>query len=243
MIELYKTYNEAKKVFVRPKVKCFFGCWRKDPCLPVWRRGPIIRIGSDEKTYYVNNSIHIKTGESVGKYSNGKEYPIAHYESVTHKLPKKLKPHQRVWKSKYRKKWWAKILPAEIRLPNWLSFHIFNHDVFWKTKWTDYDIRYEYPPQFTIVFFGLSLSFYLVPKCKNETDSDYNYWESLLAYLYGKYPGDLTQTVIEQGKWSSIAHGDYFAFSKSYIKPEFYEEYDKAVELYEELKQNESEHI
>lgn len=243
MIKLYETYNKAKKVFVRPKLKCFFGCWKKDPCLPVWRRGPVIRIGSYEKTYDVKDGLHIKVGESIGKHSNGQEYPIAHYDYVRHKLPGKLKSGQRVWRREYRKKWWAKIIPPDIQLPIWLTFRIFNHDLFWKTKWTDYDFRFEFPPQFTIVFFGLSLSFYLKPKCKKETDNDYNYWESLLAYVYGKYAGDLTQTIMEQGQWESSTMGTFFSVSKSYIKPEFYEEYDKAVELYEELKQNETKHI
>lgn len=41
MLKLYKTYNKAKDVFIKPKLMWKFGKWRHDPCLPVWRRGPI----------------------------------------------------------------------------------------------------------------------------------------------------------------------------------------------------------
>ena len=111
----------------------------------------------------------------------------------------------------------------------------------WKTKWTNYDFRYEFPPQFTIVFFGLSLSFWLYPECKSETDSPDHYWESLLTYIYGEHAGDLLQTIIDCGKWirsENNKNTEFFALSKNYIKPEYYEIYDEATELYDELIKN-----
>ena len=45
MFDLYKTYNKAKDVFAKPKLKVSFGLWRNSPGLPVWRSGPNIHIG------------------------------------------------------------------------------------------------------------------------------------------------------------------------------------------------------
>lgn len=246
MLKLYQTYNKAKDVFVKPKLYWYFGKWRNNHCLPVWRRGPIINIGGsiykdNAKCYQVKNSVNIYTGEKEYTRIDGSKTTYKTYETSYHKLPNNLNCFDIVWKREYRKKWWAKIIPARLRLPVWLAFHIFNHDLIWKTKWHAYDFRYEFPPQFTIVAFGLSLSFWLYPECKLETDSPDHYWESLLTYVYGEHSGDLLQTVADCGKWVQSKNNkdtEFFALSKSYIKPERYEEYDEAVELYDELIKN-----
>lgn len=246
MLKLYQTYNKAKDVFVKPKLYWYFGKWRNNPCLPVWRRGPIINIGGsiykdNAKCYQVKNSVNIYTGEKEYTRIDGSKTTYKTYETSYHKLPNNLNYFDVVWKREYRKKWWAKIIPARLRLPVWLAFHIFNHDLIWKTKWHAYDFRYEFPPQFTIVAFGLSLSFWLYPECKLETDSPDHYWESLLTYIYGEHAGDLLQTIADCGKWVQSKNNkdtEFFALSKSYIKPERYEEYDEAVELYDELIKN-----
>ena len=74
----------------------------------------------------------------------------------------------------------SKFFKPVYKLPLWLSFYIFNHDVIWKTKYDDY--RYEYPPQFTIVIFGWSFNWWLIAPTNNVYDND-NYWESILWYL------------------------------------------------------------
>lgn len=246
MIKLYKTYNKAKNVFVKPKLYWKFGLWKHDCCLPVWRRGPIINIGgsiykNNAKCYQVKNSVSICTGEKEGTRMDGSVYKYKVYTTSYHKLPNNLNQFDIVWKREYRKKWWAKLVPARIKLPIWLSFHIFNRDVTWKTKWTAYDIRFEFPPQFTIVFFGVSLSFWLNPKIKDKTESPDHYWEALLSYLYGKYPEDLIQTIVSRGRWVRYEKDKeipFFAVSKNYIKPEYYKQYDEAIELYNELLKN-----
>lgn len=246
MIKLYKTYNKAKDVFVKPKLHWKFGLWRHDPCLPVWRRGPIINIGgsiykANAKCYQVKNSVSIYDGEREYTRMDGSTATYKVYKTSYHKLPNNLNRFDIVWKREYRKKWWAKIIPARLNLPIWLAFHVFNRDVTFKTKWTICDFRYEFPPQFTIVFFGLSLSFWLYPECKSETDSPDHYWESLLIYLYGERAGDLLQTIIDCGKWIQSKNNkdtEFFALSKNYIKPKYYEIYDEAIELYDELIKN-----
>ena len=249
MIRLYKTYNKAKDVFVKPKLHWKFGLWKHDHCLPVWRRGPIIAIGgstykANAKCYQVKNSVNIYDGEKEYTRTDGSTATYKVYKTVYHKLPNSLNCFDIVWKKKYRKKWWTRIIPARLKLPIWLAFHIFNRDITFKTKWTSYDFRYEFPPQFTIVFFGLSLSFWLYPECKSETDSPYHYWESLLTYIYGEHAGDLLQTVTDCGKWIQSKDNkdtEFFALSKNYIKPEYYEIYDEATELYDELIKNNKE--
>lgn len=246
MIHLYKTYNKAKDVFVKPKLHWKFGLWKNDPCLPVWRRGPVWRIGKEKCWYNNGNCYEVKNRETIcigliHTTLNGEPYTYKNYGwGATHKLPGKLKTGNLVWDRKYRKKWWAKIIPPRINFPMLFSFHIFNKDVTWKTKWTEYDIRYEFPPQFTIVFFGLSLSFWLNPEIQDkDTESFDHYWEGLLSYLYGKYKGDLIQTVISQGCWTRYkedGNDTYFAISKNYIKPEYWDQYEEAIELYNELK-------
>ena len=246
MIKLYKTYNKAKDVFVKPKLYWKFGLWKHDHCLPVWRRGPIIDIGgsiykANAKCYQVKNSVNIYDREREYTRMDGTTATYKVYKTVYHKLSNNLNCFDIVWKREYRKKWWTKIIPARLKLPIWLTFHIFNRDITFKTKWTSYDFRYEFPPQFTIVFFGLSLSFWLYPECKSETDSPYHYWESLLTYIYGEHAGDLLQTVIDCGKWIQSKNEkdtEFFALSKNYIKPEHYEIYDEATELYDELIKN-----
>lgn len=246
MIKLYKTYIKAKDVFVKPKLYWKFGLWKHDHCLPVWRRGPIIDIGgsiykANAKCYQVKNSVNIYDGEREYTRMDGTTTTYKVYKMVYHKLPNNLNCFDIVWKREYRKKWWAKIIPARLKLPIWLTFHIFNRDITFKTKWTSYDFRYEFPPQFTIVFFGLSLSFWLYPECKSETDSPYHYWESLLTYIYGEHAGDLLQTIIDCGKWIQSKNEkdtEFFALSKNYIKPKYHKVYDEAVELYDELIKN-----
>lgn len=249
MLKLYQTYNKAKDVFVKPKLHWYFGKWKNDPCLPVWRRGPIWRLGGSTykpfaKCYAVYDFVQIVTGTKTCHYTDGTPYTLKIVETVRHKLPGNLKNGDVVWKRKYRKlfrKFGLKIARAWVHFPIWMGFYIFNHDLIWKTKWNAYDFRYEFPPQFTIVAFGLSLSFWLYPECKLETDSPDHYWESLLTYVYGEHSGDLLQTVADCGKWVQSKKNkdtEFFALSKSYIKPERYEEYDEAVELYDELIKN-----
>ena len=67
-------------------------------------------------------------------------------------------------------------------LPSWLSCHIFRIPLMWKWKYDD--VRFEFPPQFTIVLFNISLSFWLNP---SETSNGFRpdmYWESILHYNY-----------------------------------------------------------
>jgi hypothetical protein len=51
----------------------------------------------------------------------------------------------------------------------------------WKTKWTQYDIRYEWGPVFTFVFFGYQIAAMVGTKDK---DCVSHYWEAWVCYEY-----------------------------------------------------------
>ena len=181
IIKMWDTYNKVKHKFKKPKLHWRLGLWKHDHCLPVWRIGPCIKLGKYRKHYYCPNEIvHVKTGVSYWTDSKGKQHEIPSYSMFRHKIPCKY-----AWNRDIRKKlrkWHLSWIPPVIQLPMWLSFHVFNHDMIWKTKFEDY--RFEFPPQFTIVFFGISLSFWLqAPVDKDDTLGYYSYWESILWYL------------------------------------------------------------
>ena len=114
-----------------------------------------------------------------------------------------------------------------------MKFHIVNLDLGWKTKWDDY--RYEFPPQFTIIAFGLSLSLTLHCPVKNEFACDDHYWEAILNHLYANKSGRLKETIESTGIWSTWKfkdgdnRTDYFAVRPEYIAPQHLEEYYAAI--------------
>lgn len=238
MIELFKTYNKAKNVFVRPKLKVYFGKWFNTPGLPVWRQGPIICLGNDRNSYKVNNFLYVQTGTKIWKDNSGKEHTSNVYDISRHKLPGGLWPGDRVWNREIRKKlkkWHLGWIKPNIQLPIWLSFHIFNWDVFYKWKYDE--IRYEFPPQFTIVFFGLALTIMAVPEPEDDDDCPDHYWESLLSYLYqDECEQSIEKTLNFFGQWTKYdaetGKRKFFQLRKSHIKPEYHAEYDKAVDKY-----------
>lgn len=233
-IKMWNTYRKAKEVFVKPKIGFFIGKWRSDPCLPVWRRGPTFTLGSPyskrnrARVYNVRNCVNFKYKTTYETNKNGKTYPINHWDTSYHKLPKGIYDWDLVWTSKFRRKlrkfglgW----LRFQYNLPIWLAFHIFNHDLYYKTKWTSTDFRYEFPPQFTIVFFGFACSWWL--RAPEMQDS---YWECMLHYLYGKKPKSLKNAIYEAGRYRVVGEKEWhFVFKREWVKPKYLAEYDEIV--------------
>lgn len=222
-IKLYKTYNLVKDIFAKPKLHFYFGKWINDPTLPVWRRGPIIYLfkNRDKKAYQIKSMHYVKTGSKTCTRDDGTEYQIPVYNESTHKLPHGIKNWDYVWRSDIRKKlkkWHLSWIKPTIQLPIWLSFHIFNYDVMWKTKYDDF--RYEFPPQFTIVFFGLSFSWWLTsPKSdKDDYGCDDFYWETILDYLYA-YNKDFVKTIKSKGYMTRYSKDDVSYFWT--VRPEY----------------------
>ena len=199
-----KIYRQVKDVFVKPKLKWYFGTWKNEPNLPIWRRGACINLAkriswvpNEGKAYYPKNSIYVFEGYS-GEY-NGK--PIKKYGLSTHKLPGKLNQYTPVWNRNIRKKlrkWHLSWIPPMITLPLWTAFRFDDSDIMWKTKYDDF--RYEFPAHITLVIFGLAISVTAVPSIGDYTSYD-DYWESILNYRYYK---SLKKTHEIMGVWNHI---------------------------------------
>jgi len=162
IIKMNNLWKKTKNVFVRPRIVHCFRSWRNSPGLPVWRRGPIIRLGKYSKDYRES--------------TDNKHLYIPEYE----------------WTESYKTRhpFIAKHFKPTYKLPIWLSFHVFNFDVMWKTKYDSY--RYEFPGQFTIVLFGFAFTWWnvcsIVPEDGKWPDND-GYWESILWYNEAKANG------------------------------------------------------
>ena len=151
-MEFLKIYRNVKDIFVPPRLKWYFGTWKKEPNLPVWRMGPQIR-----------------------------------------------------WSNK--KSW---------QLPIWLSFYLFDSDIYWKTKWDEY--RYEYPAHITLVFFGLAISVTaLPPKVNNELTLEEDYWETILTYERDMSIEKLNKMM---GYWKSIDNRKHYVVDPKFFKDE-----------------------
>ena len=212
-MKMFKTYMKARKAFKWPKMHVFIGPWKRSPCLPMWRRGNVIRLCKKKNIkYYFNN-----TAMNFIKDKNGKiiisKHKVNHDSYCDRKIRKKLKKLHLSW------------IPVEIQLPLWLSFYWFDMDVCWKTKYDE--IRYEFPPQCTLVLFGFCISLWLNPMYRKEEWwlSNYHYWECLLNYVYeDKCPKTINGMIKFMGLWHrSSKDGDYCyrALQKEYIREKF----------------------
>ena len=221
--KMYQTYNKASDMFDEPVLNFKFGLWKNDPMLPVWRNGPIINLfkrGSDYRgseffcskgysCYWPHSSQHIKRGKSPEGYDV--------YDLSTHKLPKGINTYKLVWRRDIRKKlkkYHLSWLRPTIELPRFFSFHIFNRDVMTKYKYDD--IVYEFPPQFTIVLFGLSFSWWLTAP-KSDDCFDDAYWETMINYINR----DKDQTIVDIVEASGTYSTDDKNVKRICCRPEF----------------------
>lgn len=228
MLKMLTLYNQVKEVFVKPKIKFWCGLWKNDPGLPVWRNGPTITFykpyqyswgkvsNKKHKVYSVRDSVNIKYKTEEKTNLSGKTYTIDSYKQSCHLLPKGIKVGEIVWTSPIRRKlrkWHLDWIPPYIELPRIFSFHIFNWEVFWKTKYDDY--RYEFPGQFTIVLFGISFSWYTqAPIYSNSRLDEDDYWESILNYIEEK--GNLVEVNRIMGMWSG--ENPRYRFNPAFLK-------------------------
>ena len=236
MIKLYNTWGKAKDIFVKPSLKVYFGSIKKDPNrIPAGP--PPIRLFNRNKygisVYTVTDMAMVKTGTETKQWGD-KEYNVDVYEYSTHKLPGNLKAYQLVWNGKIRRKlrkWGLGWFPPVIYLPYWMKFGIYNYDVGYKWKYDE--IRYEFPPAFSIVFFGLSLTFSLHSPYHNTLCCDDHYWEAILNHLYNNKSGSLKETIEICGVWRRFGKNNemtkYFAVRSGYINPSHLNEYFSAV--------------
>lgn len=209
LIKMYDTWRQVKGVFKKPKLNFRFGNWYKSQHLPVWRRGRTLWLGKykDRKSIITKvwrKPVKIGKFDIPGAWIDGREWVWTDIYKANHPILSELfKPYY--------------------ELPRWCTFYIFNHDLFWKTKWGDY--RYEFPPQFTIVFMYWHITFFLSPPegCTNRQD---DYWESILWYIEKR---NLEKVFLEMGKWKNLQTGKY-----TYrLTPEMVEnEYKELIQYY-----------
>lgn len=217
---LYKYYNDVDQVFEEPILKWRFGKWTDSGLGPWDKSGPIINLYKYNQTYIP------KTGVQIYEYHKGdilQDGTVVQYDRMKgteHKIPGRKHRWQPVWRRDIRKKlkkWGLGWIPTQIHLPIWLSFDLINWSMHWKNKYDYY--RYEWPPQFTIVFFGLSLDFWLVnPTGDSSKDSDY--WESILYY---RDLGDLKNVDQVMGNWVHNIHQPN-QYEEPMLKEEFLKE-------------------
>ena len=218
-MEFLKIYRKVKDVFVKPRLKWYFGTWRNEHNLPVWRKGPEIWLTKHGKGnyYYPQDSMLYFDGYSDREFQ-GKR--LKKYSRSNHKLPGKLTAYTPVWNRKIRKKlkkYYLDWIPPKIQLPIWLSFYFFDNDICWKTKWNQY--RYEYPAHITLVFFGLAISVTaLPPKVNNEVTLDDDYWETILTYNPNISIKKLNKIM---GGWKSLSEEGRFHWR---IDPNFFKD-------------------
>lgn len=225
------TYRKIKGIFKRPKFKIFFGLWKNDPNLPCYRNGAI-RLAKYGKYYYIQKSVLNEDKTKPETFtSNGT--PIKSYKHTEHNI----KPDY-AWRRDIRKKlrkcglgW----IPPVIIIPWWFRIAVYNFDVMWKWKYDE--VRYEFPPQFTIVFFGLCMTITLHEPTKNEYTNDDQYWEGILSYLY-KYDRDIYKTVYNGGVWGCNDKQWFSIRPEHIIRQEDRETYMKATEDYRKKTNN-----
>ena len=123
-----------------------------------------------------------------------------------------------------------------IQLPIWLSFYWFDWDVCWKWKWDE--IRYEFNPLFSVVFFGISFNIWLSCPVRGEYFMDDHYWECILNYVYGEKPfKDIVSFTERMSKWSrhdakDDLYHEYYTLQPEYLKESYRSEYLEKIKEY-----------
>ena len=202
MNNMRKFLSEWKKTngkFIKPKLHWYFGSWRREGNLPVWRRGNTIYFG---KNHYDENKTYVKEYETTYDYA-------------------KLVKSEWTEEGKKNHPFLSRFLKPVYELPFWLSFYFFNYDIMYKTEYSDDDYRYEYPAHITLVFFGLALSVtaYIPKVGENDWTCQDDYWESLLTYNH--YKGNLKKTSEVMGWWNKPGDKNFrFRFQPRFLTNE-----------------------
>lgn len=191
--KLYTEYNQCRDLFKEPQAIMFIGKWRSCPGLPVYRGGHSIWIAK-----YRNYSTN-KTGKEQWMYNPNNDNTITKWRDI-------------IWCDSYKEKHpiFTKIFKPVYHLPYWMTFKYYSCKLQWKWKWDD--VRFEFNPQMTLVMFGYCISIWLKAPYKH----DYDYWESMLTYLY-KCNKNKDEASKSMGVWKSD-EGERPAWNKEFLK-------------------------
>ena len=218
-IKLYDTWKQVKGVFKKPRLIFKWGNWYKSSGLPVWRRGRYINM---TKHFYSNcEKVKVKKLRPALKLHNI-NIPEGYVDG-----------YEWVWKEGYKKAHpiYTKLFKPTYQLPKWFTFYIFNIDLVWKTKWSDY--RFEFSPQFTIVFFKWHLSWFLAPPKDCRVDS---YWESILWYIDKR---NLEKTFKNTSHWTNMHTNETeFGLTPDMVEDEYKEVVQTLIDEYKENHKN-----
>lgn len=235
-MKLFREYNKVKEYFIKPKINFFIGKWRNDPCLPVWRRGSVITLGKRKHHQSFRSQVSIKIKNAPWTDGTGQVHKYDCYKTIAHKMPKYVDRWNYAFIRPIRKKlkrFGLGFLHPHYFLPMWTAFHIFDNNIMWKTKWTADDIRFEFPPSFTIVFFGLSFSIWLSAPEPKDIIGGEGYWLGILGMNYSNISDDkMYNAIVTAGKWGNEKESAY-ALSKNYIKPKYYDYYQRIIKKIE----------
>lgn len=125
----------------------------------------------------------------------------------------------------------VKLFGKWIELPWWLKFEFRTCDVVYKHKWDS--VRYEHPPRWSLVLFGISLSFWLVPPTHNQEYLDCNYWESMIEWSEkeNRSPYLFKEHLIDESYWFEMTGNERIGIMstrKEWVKPEFHTSWEIA---------------
>lgn len=125
------------------------------------------------------------------------------------------------------RKWfpWFPTKAILIKLPNILTFRIINRD--FASKWKYDNPCFETRGYFSIVFFGIALTFYLeIPLDNEDKYHEDEYYEFMMEYLNGVDAGDLKECIKQMGTITQhtkqYGKRKYPGFRKEWLKPEWY---------------------
>ena len=147
------TWKQCHGAFIRPKLKWYFGSWRKEGNLPVWRRGNTIHFGKYEERNDTYD--YAKLVSSEWTEEGKKNHPI---------LSKLVKPTYEFpyWLSFY-------FFNSDIMYKT-------------KWTDDDFRYEYPAHITLVIFGFAISVTAYIPKMDKNDWACQDDYWESLLTF-------------------------------------------------------------
>lgn len=218
---LLKEWRKCRDAFKRPKVMVYFGFWG----MP-WFIGKIGKYLMESfknedlkntRKYKIYRWIfdHVKRtcdpGLPVWRRGNNINLFRKHWQ-----FDYQDQKHYIKWQSDFKEKldkWHLGWLKPQYTLPSQLACYIFNIDMMWKWKYDD--VRHEFNPQLTFVFFNIALSFFWVAPYRPESTYDLYYWESILNYNY-QLPDELKDnSTLEKLKWVNDSMGAWIRTEKN----------------------------
>jgi hypothetical protein len=147
------TWKQCHGAFIKPKLKWYFGSWRKEGNLPVWRRGNTIHFGKYEERNDTYD--YAKLVSSEWTEEGKKNHPI---------LSKLVKPTYELpyWLSFY-------FFNSDIMYKT-------------KWTDDDFRYEYPAHITLVIFGFAISVTAYIPKMDKNDWACQDDYWESLLTF-------------------------------------------------------------